>query len=78
MAIYSKKLCEERVHLWLEAEEAIATGQRYQIGNRSLTRADLSQVREELEYWSGKLAEADAAESGRGGRNRIYQFVPRD
>lgn len=77
MAIFAKKLCEEKLNTWLAAEEAIATGQSYQLGTRMLTRANLSDVRSEIEYWAGKLAEAEAAEQ-RGGRNRIFQFVPRD
>ena len=77
MAIFSKKLCQEQVNIWLEAERAIATGQSYQIGTRMLTRADLKAVREELEYWAGRLAEAEAEEQT-GGRNRAYHFVPRD
>lgn len=77
MAIFSKKLCEQKLNTWLAAEEAIATGQSYQMGTRMLTRANLKQVREEMEYWAGKLAEAEAAEQ-RGDRNRIFQFVPQD
>ena len=77
MAVFSKKICEQQVNIWLEAERAIATGQSYQIGTRMLTRADLKAVREELEYWAGKLGEADAEEKC-GGRNRAYRFVPRD
>ena len=77
MAVFSKKLCQTKLQTWLDAEEAVATGQSYQIGTRMLTRADLKQIREQMEYWAGKLAEAEAAEQ-RGGRNRIYQFVPRD
>lgn len=77
MAIFSKELCKERLNTWLRAEEAVATGQSYQIGPRSLTRADLKQIREELEYWGGKLAEAEAEETA-GGRNRLYRFVERD
>ena len=77
MAIFAKKLCEEKLNTWLAAEEAIATGQSYQLGTRMLTRANRSAVRSEIEYWAGKLAEAEAAEQ-RGGRNRIFQFVPRD
>ena len=63
--------------MWLEAEAAVATGQAYQIGTRSLTRADLEDIRDEIEYWAEKLAEAEAEESS-GGRNRVYHFVPRD
>ncbi len=77
MAIFSKKLCEEKLNTWLAAEEAIATGQSYQIGTRMLTRANLKQVREQMEYWAGKLAEAEAEET-RGGRNRIYRVIPLD
>lgn len=77
MAIFSKELCQQKLKTWLAAEEAIATGQSYQIGSRLLTRADLKQVREEMEYWGKKLAEAEAEEKT-GGRNRAYRAVIRD
>ncbi len=56
MAVFTKEICQKKLNTWLAAEEAIATGQSYQIGSRMLTRADLKQVREEMEYWAGKLA----------------------
>lgn len=77
MAIYSKDLCQRKLNLWLDAEEKVATGQSYQIGNRMLTRADLKQIRDQMEYWAGKLQEAEA-ESRTGGRNRVYRGVSRD
>jgi len=77
MAIFSKELCREKLNTWLAAEESVATGQSYQIGSRMLTRADLKQIREEMEYWAGKLAEAEAEEKY-GGRNRAWRGVPRD
>lgn len=77
MAVFSRKVCEQKLNTWLAAEEAIATGQRYQIGTRMLTRADLTAVREEMEYWAGKLAEIEAEEKT-GGRNRLHRFVARD
>lgn len=77
MAIYSKEFCKKKLETWLAAEEAIATGQRYQIDDRSLTRADLYDVRKEIEFWEGKLAVAEAEERN-GGRNRMFRFVPRD
>lgn len=72
MAVFSKELCKKRMQMWLDAEEAVASGQSYQIGTRMLTRADLKQIREQMEYWAGKLAEAEE------GRNRAYRFVIRD
>jgi len=77
MAVFSKEICRQKLNTWLAAEDAIATGQRYQIGTRMLTRADLKQVREQMEYWAKKLAEAEAEER-QGGRNRLFHFVPRD
>lgn len=77
MAVYSKEFCRRKLKLWLEAEEAIATGQSYQIDDRRLTRADLYDVRKEIEFWEGKLAAVEAEEQ-RGGRNRAYRAVIRD
>lgn len=77
MAVFTKEVCQKKLNTWLAAEEAIATGQSYQIGSRMLTRADLKQVREEMEYWAGKLAEAEAEEK-HNGRNRGYRAVIRD
>lgn len=77
MAIYSRELCQKKLNTWLAAEESVATGQSYQIGTRMLTRADLEQIREEMEYWAGKLAEVEAEEKTNG-RNRMYHFVARD
>ena len=77
MAIFSKSLREKKLEVWLAAEEAVATGQKYQIGTRMLTRADLGDIRKQMEYWAQKLQEAEAEEKA-GGRNRMYRFCPRD
>ena len=37
MAVFSKELCSKKLNTWLAAEEAVATGQSYQIGTRMLT-----------------------------------------
>lgn len=77
MAVFSKEVCKQKLAVWLEAEDRVATGQRYQIGDRSLTRADLKQIREQIEYWRGRLVEAEIEEK-HGGRNRVFRFLPRD
>lgn len=77
MALFDKETCKKKLQVWMAAEEAIATGQKYQIGTRMLTRADLKAVREEMEYWATNLAEAEAEEKN-GGRNRMYRFTIRD
>lgn len=51
------KFCEERLNMWLKAEEMIAVGgQQYEIQGRKLTRADLQEVRNQIEYWSKKIS----------------------
>ena len=68
-----------KTHLnaWLDAELAISTGQSYTIGSRSLTRANLTEVRKQIEYWKNELTKAEINESGRKVR-RSQRFMPRD
>jgi len=68
-----------RMHLlaWMEAELAITTSQSYTIGSRSLTRANLDEVRKQVAFWENKVAELENI-SKRKGRNRIMRVVPRD
>ena len=65
MAIISKELAEKHLILWMKAEAAVATGQSYQIEQMTLTRASLKQIREEIDFWSAKVAEAEAEEKRR-------------
>lgn len=76
MAGITKEQAEAKLQTWMEAEEKIASGQGYSIGDRRLTRADLYTVRGEIEYWNNKVKELEAAEQS--GRDRMYRFVIRD
>jgi hypothetical protein len=68
---------EAKQHLqaWMEAEMAVSTGQRYRIGTRDLTRADLGQISERIRFWSNEVARL---ESGRRAGARVMRVVPRD
>ncbi len=46
---------QAKLDLWMEAEEAVASGQSYSIGNHSLTRASLSEIRESISYWDHQV-----------------------
>ena len=76
MAGITKEQAEAKLQTWMEAEEKIASGQGFSIGDRRLTRADLYTVRGEIEYWNNKVKELEVAELR--GRNRMYRFVLRD
>lgn len=62
------------LQMWLEAEKAVATGQSYKIGTRSLTRANLSDITERIQFWRNEIAKL---ESGRNGA-KVLRAVPRD
>lgn len=71
---YTRKLCIERLELWLSAEEALATSQSYKIGTREIRRADLPEVRKQIEFWENKLSTVE----NKGNRRRTWRAVPRD
>lgn len=64
-----------KTHLdaWYKAELAVSTGQSYSIGSRSLTRANLSEIRKQIEYWEKRVATFSEKK-----RRRAKRFVPRD
>lgn len=56
--------------MWLEALDKIASGQSYTINGRSLSRADLGKVQEQIEFWERRVIKAQ-----RGGI-RMRQVIP--
>lgn len=73
MSYFNKEKIEAKIEMWSEAESAIATGQSYKIGSRELKRADLAEVRKQIEFWEGKLVAVE-----RGGKRWVRRVVPRD
>lgn len=61
---------------WLSAESAVTTGQSYSIGTRSLTRANLTEIRKSVVYWKNEIAKLEAKSTGKG--RRAMRFMPRD
>ena len=55
--VYGITLEAAQKHLeeWMEAELEITTHQSYRIEDRTLTLADLDQVRRMIEYWEQKV-----------------------
>ena len=66
---------KETLALWLQAERAVATGQSYKIGTRSLTRANLSDIADRINYWR---REVERLEAGISRAPRVFRAVPRD
>jgi hypothetical protein len=66
---------KDNLQTWIEAQQAVATGQSYKIGSRSLTRASLSDILKMIRYWQNVIDELGAG-VGRGAR--VLRGVPRD
>lgn len=77
MAGITLETAKEHLDAWLEAEMTVTTGQSYTIGSRTLTRANLTEIRNAIDYWNGKVGQLENVKKT-GGRNRVRRVVPRD
>lgn len=77
MAAITLETAKRHLDMWLEAETQVAINQSYTIGGKSFTRANLSEIRNQIKYWSDKVAELQNIAKNKG-RNRVYRIVPRD
>ena len=51
MAGITLETAQRMLDVWVAAEESVSHGQSYQIGNRSLTKAALTQIGKRNDYW---------------------------
>ena len=77
MAAITLVTAKKHLDMWLEAESEVAINQAYTIGGKSFTRANLGEIRKQIEYWSNKVQALENI-AIRKGRNRVYRVVPRD
>lgn len=71
MSAISKAVAEEKLAMWLAALDKIAAGQSYTINGRSLSRADLSKVQDQIVFWEKRVNRATS------GGIRVSEAVPR-
>ena len=76
MALLSSTVCRQRLQMYLDAEEKALNGQSYTIGGRTLTRANLKEIRDGITLWASRLKAAELDEAcGRGGV-RMMRTIP--
>ena len=74
MAGITKAQAEAKLQTWLDAEDALARNQSYEMPDgRKLTRADLRTVGERIDFWDAKVKELDSSSSS----IRVRRGVPR-
>lgn len=70
---------KKRLELYEKAEETILCGgQSYRIGTRSFTRANLSEIREMIDYLTKKIKELEIKERTGSGKNATKRVLFRD
>ena len=77
MAGVTLEIAKKHLDAWITAELEVTTHQSYTIGSRSLTKANLSEIRKQIQFWENEVARLENI-SKRGGRNRVFRAVPRD
>ncbi len=65
MAGITLQQAEAQLAAYLAAESAVLSGQAYSIGGRSVTRADLAEIRAGLESWNSRVAQLSNRTQGR-------------
>lgn len=69
---------KKRLEMYYQAEEAILSGaQSYTIGSRSMTRANIADIRNMIDKLEKELSELKAKASGKRPR-KAFSVVPRD
>lgn len=64
---------ETQLAAYLAAERAVLASQSYTIGGRSLTRADLAEIRSGIDSWNSRVVQLSRSATG---RSRARTIVP--
>lgn len=75
MPVITLEVAKEHLNAWLKAELAVSTAQSYRKGTKELTRADLPEIRKQINYWRNEVARL---ENGRRSGPRARRIIPRD
>lgn len=74
MSAITLEKANEMLSAWLNAEMALTTAQSYSMGSKTLTRANLGEVRTAVSYWSSMVNQL----SGATKKRRVIGVIPRD
>lgn len=74
--MYTVDQVKEHLNVWLEADLAVSKGQSYKIGDRSLTRADVSLIMQQIRFWRDELDRLSPENAYP--RTRAYRVIPYD
>lgn len=64
MAGITLEQAQAQLDAWMAADAAVAGGQSYSIGGRSLTRANAAEITNKIDYWEGKVIKLSRSSAG--------------
>ena len=50
------KVAQDALNIWIKADLAVAKGQSYSMNGRSITLANIREIREQITYWERRVA----------------------
>lgn len=76
MAGITLQQAQDQLNMWLDASSKISEAQSYSINGRSLTRANLKEVTDQIKFWDMQVKRLER-NNGQGGLI-VRSGVPRD
>ena len=68
---------EAKLAEWMAADTAVASGQSYSIDNRTVTKAQALEIRNNIKFWDEQCRILAASPTGRrGGRPKVWGATP--
>jgi hypothetical protein len=55
---------EAKLTKWLAADDAVASGQSFAMGDKTLTLANSAEIRENIDYWEAKVSHLSNSRTG--------------
>lgn len=73
MAGITQEIAQAHLDAWIAADLAVAQGQSYTIGTRTMTRVDSAKIQENISYWNSVVLAFSRRKAGKG--FRMNRFV---
>lgn len=64
MGVFTKQYCKEQIDKWVRASEKLMLSQEYMVDGTRLTRSNLREIQNLIEFWEDKYNKAEGEESG--------------
>ncbi|MDR7318905.1 DUF6148 family protein [Brevibacillus nitrificans] len=78
MSLYTLEVAKKHLDAWIACNLALSTSQSYSINGKTITRANLKDVMDQINYWQKQVDTIQRAQSGLGPRSKVRRYIPID